>query len=77
MKELYRTNNPVEISWMQSMLAGEGIDSVVFDMHTSIIEGSISAIARRLMVADEDYARARHLIDAAPADEPVWDPDHG
>ena len=34
-------------------------------MHTSIIEGSIGAIPRRLMVDEDDHARARTLLAAA------------
>jgi hypothetical protein len=65
MKELLRTNDPVRLSWAEAVLAAAGIPSVVLDTHTSIIEGSIGAIPRRLMVEEGDYARARRLIDAA------------
>jgi Putative prokaryotic signal transducing protein len=65
MKELLRTNDPVRLSWVQAMLADAGIESLVLDQHTSIIEGSIGAIQRRLVVADGDYPRARALITAA------------
>jgi hypothetical protein len=34
----------------------------MLDVHTSILEGSISAIPRRLMVDDDDYATARRLL---------------
>jgi len=65
MKELLRTNDLVRLSWAEALLASAGIESVVLDTHTSIIEGSIGAIPRRLMVPDEDHARARALLDAA------------
>jgi hypothetical protein len=65
MKELFRTNDAVRLSWAQAVLAGAGIHSVVLDTHTSIIEGSIGAIPRRLMVEERDHARARQLIEAA------------
>ena len=68
MKELLRTNDVVPLSWLQAVLADAGIDSVVLDTHTSILEGSIAAIPRRLMVADEDHGPARRLIDAATAE---------
>ena len=58
MKELIRTNDPVRLSWLQALLAGAGIDSIVLDTHTSIIEGSIGAIPRRLMVSADDHRRA-------------------
>ena len=65
MKELLRTNNVVRLSWAQAVLRDVGIDSLVLDHHTSLVEGSIGAIPRRLMVAEKDHRRARALIDAA------------
>jgi len=65
MKELLRTNNVVRLSWAQALLRDVGIDSLVLDHHTSLVEGSIGAIPRRLMVAEKDHRRARALIDAA------------
>ena len=65
MKELLRTNDPVRLPWLQAVLADSGIDSLVFDHHTSLVEGSIGAIPRRLMVAEVDYRRARALLAAA------------
>jgi Putative prokaryotic signal transducing protein len=65
MKELLRTNNPVRLSWLQALLNDSGIDSLVLDHHTSLVEGSIGAIPRRLMVADRDFARARALLTTA------------
>ena len=66
MKELIRTNDPVLLSWLSAALAGEGIEALVLDVHTSILEGSAGAIPRRLMVLDEDHARARLILDDAP-----------
>jgi hypothetical protein len=37
----------------------------VLDAHTSIIEGSIGAIPRRLMVGDADHRRAVEMLAAA------------
>ena len=65
MKELLRTNDIVRLSWAQALLRDAGIDSVVLDQHTSLVEGSIGAIPRRLMVAEREHGRARALIAAA------------
>ena len=62
MREILRTNDPVLISYAQSLLKDVGIDSVVFDSHTSILEGSIGAIPRRIMVIDEDADRALSIL---------------
>jgi hypothetical protein len=65
MQELLRTNDSVRLSWLQALLASVGIEAVVLDTHTSIIEGSIGAIPRRLMVADADHRRARLTLEEA------------
>jgi len=62
MKELFRTNDPVRLSWAQAVLADAGIYAVVLDSYTSIVEGSIGAIQRRLMVSTDDFTRAQLLI---------------
>jgi tRNA1(Val) A37 N6-methylase TrmN6 len=62
MKEILRTGDPVQLSWVSALLAGENIEMVVLDTHMSFAEGSISAIPRRIMVADEDYEAALRLL---------------
>ena len=73
MKELLRTNDAVLLSWAQALLAGEGIEAIVLDAHTSILEGSIGAIQRRLVVLDEDHAAARGLLGEAGIALPAED----
>ena len=68
MKELLRTNDAVRLSWLQALLADSGIDTLILDHHTSLVEGSIGAIPRRLMVAERDYRRACALLAAAGED---------
>jgi hypothetical protein len=70
MKELLRTNDAVRLSWAQARLSEVGIDSLVLDHHTSLVEGSIGAIPRRLMVAEADHPRARAVIAAAEEELP-------
>ena len=70
MKELLRTNDLVKVSWVRALLADEGIEVLMLDQHTSVLEGSAGAIPRRVMVIDEDYDRAcRILRDAGEAGE--------
>jgi hypothetical protein len=68
MIELLRTNNPVLISWIQALLADDGIEVIVLDTYMSVIEGSIFAISCRVMVQDDNILRARWLLDAAEID---------
>lgn len=65
MKELLRTNDPVKISWVTALLADGGIEALVLDGNASIVEGSIGAIPRRIMVVDEDFNAARGVLDDA------------
>jgi hypothetical protein len=65
MKELLRTNDLIRLSWLQALLKDSGIDSLVLDHHTSLVEGSIGAIPRRLVVAERHYRRACALLAAA------------
>ncbi|HEY1258881.1 MAG TPA: DUF2007 domain-containing protein [Stellaceae bacterium] len=69
MQELLRTNDPVHLSWAQAILAEAGIESLVLDQYTSLVEGSIGAIPRRLMVARRDHRRARALIATAGGEQ--------
>lgn len=69
MVELLRSNDIVRLSWSIALLADAGIEAVLLDTHTSVIEGSINAIPRRLMVRDGDAARARRVL-AEAGEEP-------
>ena len=68
MKELFRTNNAVYLSYAQAVLKEAGIEALVFDTYMSIMEGSIGALPRRLMVPDDDFDRAKRLLQEA---EPI------
>lgn len=67
MKELLRSNDPVRLGWAEAMLAAEGIESVIMDFHMALMEGSIGAIPRRIMVRDEDFARSEAILAGAAA----------
>lgn len=62
MKELLRTTDPVFLSWMEATLRAEGIEPVILDFHTSIMEGSTYAIPRRVMVTDSHFRGARQIL---------------
>ncbi|MDA0655191.1 MAG: DUF2007 domain-containing protein [Proteobacteria bacterium] len=65
MQEILRSNDVVYISWISALLADSGIEVVMLDTHMSVLEGSVSAIPRRIMVADEHYDEAAVLVQAA------------
>jgi hypothetical protein len=62
MREVLKTNNPVDLSYAEAVLKDAGIESVVFDAHMSVMDGSMVILPRRLMVADADGARAKTLV---------------
>ena len=62
MIELTRTNDPVLLSWLTMRLEQEDVVAFVFDTHTAIVEGSIGAIQRRVMVVDDDLPQARLVL---------------
>jgi hypothetical protein len=65
MKELFRTNDAVYLSFAQAILAAEGIQTFLLDANMSSVEGSLGALPRRLMVAEDDWARASLILRAA------------
>ncbi|HJO74247.1 MAG TPA: DUF2007 domain-containing protein [Rhodospirillales bacterium] len=62
MEELVRSNDAVFLSWLTARLDGENIDAVVLDTHASVMEGSISAIQRRVMVESHNLNQAKLLL---------------
>jgi len=72
MKELLRTNNFVYLSFAQAVLKDAGVEALIFDSHMSVMEGSLGVLPRRLMVADDDLARAKHILAEAEPKEPDW-----
>ena len=65
MVEVFRSNDLVAISFAQSLLRDAGVEATVLDAHASVVEGSIGAIQRRLMVPDENAEQARALLAGA------------
>ncbi len=65
MRELIRSNDPVLLSFTESLLKDADIAVIVADGNMSVLEGSIGILPRRLLVADEQFEIARLiLIDA-------------
>jgi hypothetical protein len=72
MREILKTNNPVELNFAEAVLKDAGIASVELDTHMSIMDGSMVIIPRRLMVADADEPRARALLHDALSSRADW-----
>jgi hypothetical protein len=77
MRVVLTTNNPVELGWAEAVLASAGIAAEVCDRHASVVEGSISAIPRRLMVGDADHPQAMQVLAVARAELDRAETDNG
>jgi Putative prokaryotic signal transducing protein len=67
MRPVLKTTDIVVLNYAASLLSQQGIESVVFDSHASVMDGSMGFLPRRLMVLDEDFDQADRLLrDAVP-----------
>jgi hypothetical protein len=62
MEELLRTNDLVLISFVESLLQEAGIERLVADRNTSIIEGSLGVLQQRILVHADNIEEARALL---------------
>ena len=62
MEELLRTNDITVIAYANAVLTESGIDMFELDVNTSIMEGSIGILPRRLMVRRRDLIKAQQLM---------------
>jgi hypothetical protein len=62
MRVVLTTNCPVRLSFITALLADAGVESLVLDGFASATEGSIGAIPRRLVVAEEDERQALRVL---------------
>ena len=65
MKELLRSNDPVLISFVSALLSEGGVGFSVADTNMSVLEGSIGALPRRVLVEEGQLARARRILTEA------------
>lgn len=62
MEEVFRSNNPVELSFATALLSGEEIESAKVDVHMSVLEGSIGVLPQRILVPRADADEARRVL---------------
>ncbi|OCW55576.1 DUF2007 domain-containing protein [Hoeflea olei] len=62
MHDLIRTNDPVLISFVESLMRDAGIGCMVADSGMSIMEGSVGIIPRRILVDAEQALQARRIV---------------
>lgn len=62
MVELLRTNDPVVIAFIETLLRDARIAHLVLDTHMSIMEGSIGVLPRRIMVETGCRREAEEIL---------------
>jgi hypothetical protein len=65
MREIVRTNDLVLISAIEALLNGANIAHIVLDQNMSVLEGSLGMLPRRILVGEDQLARARRLLQEA------------
>jgi len=60
--EILRTNDAVMLSFAETLLREADLDPVIMDTHASVLDGSVLAIQRRLMVPDDAADEARQIL---------------
>src|ERR1700761_5673918 len=73
MRPILKTNDAVLLSFAKDLLAQSGVESVGFDENASIMDGSLGILPRRLMVADDDFDRAKRMLDEGMKPAPAPD----
>lgn len=70
MKEILRTNYPALINYVENLMSQADIKYLLADQHASIMDGSIGALPRRILVPDDDFDQALRIMrEADLADE--------
>lgn len=77
MQELLRSNDAVLLSFAEVVLRQFGITCLIADQHMSVIEGSIGAFPRRLLVDSDDVGAARRALQEAGLGHWIYEPDTG
>jgi hypothetical protein len=62
MHELIRANDPVLLSFAESLMKDAGIACFIADQGMSVLEGSLGMLPRRLLVDDAMADQARRIL---------------
>jgi hypothetical protein len=73
MIEILRTNDPVLISFVESLLKEAKINHFVADSNMSILEGSLGILGRRIMVDGDREKEVRQLLIDAGIEQELRD----
>ncbi len=62
MRDLIRTNDPVLLNFVQTLLQDAGIAAVVFDGNMSSVQGTLGAILQRIAVPEDRWSEACRIL---------------
>lgn len=62
MEEVFRTNDPVTLSYVKHLLWEEGIEPFVLDEHTAFMDGRGPLIPIRVVVRSDFADKARNAL---------------
>lgn len=62
MEELLRTNDPVTISFVESLMREAEIGVLIADANMSVLDGSIGILPRRVLVEADRIEQARRIL---------------
>lgn len=74
MKELFRSNDAVLLSFVEALLSDAGIAHAILDGNMSIVEGSLGILPRRLLVSEDDWRQAIRILEDAELGHVVREP---
>ncbi len=57
-----RSNDPVALSFAESLMKDAGIFAMIADQGMSVLEGSLGILARRLLVDSDRADEARRIL---------------
>jgi hypothetical protein len=72
MEEVFRTNDPVDLSFAEHVLNESGISYFIADLFMSAVEGNIGAFPKRILVAKDEAADARAVLKEALPGAANW-----
>lgn len=65
MREILRSNDAVLINFVVVLLRDAGLEPQLIDEHVSAVEGSIGALPRRVLIAEDELAQAKRIMHEA------------
>lgn len=65
MREIIRTNDMVQISFIEHLLKQADVYFLTLDTNMSVMEGSLGILPRRILVEDDKWLIARRTLEAA------------